>query len=154
MSLLYNSLGNKEAWPGITQPGQLWCTMQFCPGLGFLHTVWLKCPAPPSAICPLLPTSGCLLTHGFFCPLAPTLHLLSEGLLEVYSAINCCSFVCLQFKPLEADGQQATSKDTGCPRVTCPPFSNKLGGHKTHSRKIGPGNPLAVTGLGQMSWHF
>lgn len=84
---------------------------------------------------PSLPTSGHLLTPGFFCTLAPTLHLLSGVFFEIYSAINRCSSVS-SLNPSRKRVHQATSEAPGCPRVTVPTLVQSTGrGHMTHSRE-------------------
>lgn len=104
------SLGNSDvvqSWFFSTRPG------------------WGSLPLPQQPA--LIPTSGRLLTPGFFCPPAPILYLLSGALLEIYSAINCCSSV-PSLDPLRKRVHQATSEAPGCPRVMCPPWSSLLGG--------------------------
>ena len=118
-----NILGSKEdgsrgqshrAWGRVWDPEG-----RHVQRLGLLHPAHLGHPA----ICPLLPISDLylLVASSALC-LPPSLFL--GGLLEVYTAVNCCSSVSSSI----LKGRGSTSEATGCPRVRRPLLSNGPGG--------------------------
>ena len=118
-------------WPGESSgPGRGLCP---APGVSPHCPARVSCSSPGNL--PSTPHLRHLLTRGFLCPLAPTLYFVSGGLLEVYPALLClwgsfgglsCYQLLLLHQTLGDRG--STSEATGCPRVTGPPLSNRLGG--------------------------
>lgn len=157
MSLLWNTLGDKEVWLGVTQPGEFWRWTQFCPGLGFLLIAWLRHPAPPQHLAPRPPptplqgTCPPMASSGLRLSRPPSLWGSFGGLLCYQPLLLCLSPI----QTLRGRGLTGHFQSRQLPWGDVPALvQSTRSGHLIHSRKTGQGNPSEVAGLGQMSWCF